>query len=172
MGDFKSKTDIPKYGFKVKLNHEYPEKRTPDFKPSLKIIWHLLPMFLRWVSTSCLLLNSICGCFRYICYYIVYKMKGKSVVMDYLFLQTAKRIYGDIPVGWCINKFRQCALLGVPIGGIGAGTIGRGYKGEFCRFQLRPNVCEYNTVDANQFIVTIKDASDATIFQSCLSTYE
>uniref|UniRef100_A0AAR5P6H3 NLGase n=1 Tax=Dendroctonus ponderosae TaxID=77166 RepID=A0AAR5P6H3_DENPD len=136
MGDFKSKTDIPKYGFKVKLNHEYPEKRTPYFKPSLRIIWDLLPMFL-----------------RYIYYYIVYRIKKKSVVMDYLFMSTAKRMYG------------------VPIGGIGSGTIGRGYKGEFCRFQLRPNACEYNTVDANQFIVTIKDQSDATIFQSCLSTY-
>ncbi|XP_050305415.1 non-lysosomal glucosylceramidase [Anthonomus grandis grandis] len=131
-----STTAIPKYGFKVKLNHVYPERRSPHFKPSFKIIWDLLPLFL-----------------RYIWYYIVYKFKGKSIVMDYIYMQTAKQIYG------------------VPIGGIGSGTIGRGYKGEFCRFQLRPDVCEYNTVDANQFIVTIRDKSQKTIFQSVLSTY-
>lgn len=133
---FNESTAIPKYGFKVNLNHEYPEDRSQDFRPSLRIIWTLLPLFL-----------------RYVWYYIVYKIKKKSVVMDYIFMERAKRIYG------------------VPIGGIGSGTIGRGYKGEFCRFQLRPEVCEYNTVDANQFIVTIKNKEKETIFQSCLSTY-
>lgn len=62
-------------------------------------------------------------------------------------------------------------FLGVPIGGIGAGTIGRGYRGEFCRFQLKPGMYEYNTVDANQFIVTIRNSAN-TIFQSTLSTYK
>lgn len=64
------------------------------------------------------------------------------------------------------------SFVGVPIGGIGSGTIGRGYKGEFCRYQLRPDICEYNTVEANQFIVTIKNKEQETIFQSCLSTYK
>lgn len=49
---------------------------------------------------------------------------------------------------------------------------GRGFRGEFCRFQLRPGKYEYNTVIANQFIVNIKDANKKTIFQSVLSTYE
>ncbi|GLV41779.1 uncharacterized protein CBL_12068 [Carabus blaptoides fortunei] len=31
-------------------------------------------------------------------------------------------------------------VYGVPIGGIGCGTIGRGLKGEFCRFQLNPGL--------------------------------
>lgn len=62
-------------------------------------------------------------------------------------------------------------MYGVPIGGIGGGTIGRGFAGEFCRFQMRPGMYEYNTVQANQFIVTIKDENDTTIFQSLLSTY-
>ncbi|XP_076260376.1 non-lysosomal glucosylceramidase [Rhynchophorus ferrugineus] len=128
---------IPKYGLKINLDHEYPENRSGNFIPSLRIIWTLLPLIL-----------------RYIWYYIVYKLKKKSVVMDYLILQRAKRMYG------------------VPIGGIGSGTIGRGYKGEFCRYQLRPDICEYNTVEANQFIVTIKNKEQETIFQSCLSTYK
>ncbi|GLV37487.1 uncharacterized protein CBL_21252, partial [Carabus blaptoides fortunei] len=56
----------------------------------------------------------------------------------------------------------------VPIGGIGCGTVGRGFKGEFCRFQLNPSLCEYNTVSANQFIVvTVKEKHIEQIF-----TYE
>lgn len=73
--------------------------------------------------------------------------------MDYFDTQNGKQIYG------------------VPIGGIGSGTIGRGYKGEFCRYQLRPGMYEYNIVDANQFIVTIRRDGE-TIFQSVLSSYK
>lgn len=63
-------------------------------------------------------------------------------------------------------------IYGAPIGGIGSGTIGRGYAGEFSRFQLRPGIYEHNTVHVNQFIVTIKDENDVTIFQSLLSSYK
>lgn len=70
-----------------------------------------------------------------------------------------------------IKLVRSKQIYGVPIGGIGAGTIGRGYRGEFCRFQLKPGNCDYSTVEANEFIVTIKDSSNETIFQSTLSTY-
>lgn len=74
--------------------------------------------------------------------------------MDYNFLEHSRQIYG------------------VPLGGIGSGTLGRGWAGEFCRFQMRPGIYEYNVVHANQFIVTIRDAGDKTIFHSLLSTYE
>lgn len=73
--------------------------------------------------------------------------------MDYFNAEEGKQIYG------------------APIGGLGSGTIGRGFSGEFCRFQLRPGMYEYNTVLANQFIVTIKDENDKTLFQSLLSSY-
>lgn len=62
-------------------------------------------------------------------------------------------------------------IYGVPLGGIGCGTIGRGFAGEFCRFQIKPGLYEYNTVLADQFIITIKDENDVTIFQSLLSGY-
>lgn len=91
--------------------------------------------------------------FRYIFYYIKNKWQGKSVIMDYVNAQNGQQIYG------------------VPLGGIGAGTIGRGFKGEFCRYQLIPGMYQYGTVDANQFIVTIKDGKE-TIFQSTLSTFK
>ncbi|KAF5292347.1 hypothetical protein FQA39_LY03381 [Lamprigera yunnana] len=90
---------------------------------------------------------------RYIIDYIKGWVLNRSIVMDYIGAGVGKQIYG------------------VPIGGIGSGTIGRGFKGEFCRFQMQPGVYEYNTVDANQFIITIKNASNNTIFQSLLSTY-
>jgi non-lysosomal glucosylceramidase len=129
-------TSVPKYGLKVRLNHTYPEDRSQDFVPSIRQIWAILPLVL-----------------RYIWYYIVHRITGKSIVMDYLKTIRSKQIYG------------------VPIGGIGCGTIGRGYRGEFCRFQLKPGLYEYNTVDANQFIVTIKDRHHETIFHSLLSTF-
>lgn len=68
--------------------------------------------------------------------------------------------------------FKDLGFAGVPIGGVGTGSIGRGFRGEFCRYQLKPGVYEYNTVDANQFIITIKDGAGTTIFQSLLSTYK
>ncbi|XP_031340395.1 non-lysosomal glucosylceramidase isoform X3 [Photinus pyralis] len=70
-----------------------------------------------------------------------------------------------------LKQVKGKGIYGVPIGGIGF-TIGRGFRGEFCRYHLKPGYCSYTTVEANEFIVTIKDAADVTIFQSTLSTYE
>ncbi|RDX85357.1 Non-lysosomal glucosylceramidase, partial [Mucuna pruriens] len=42
---------------------------------------------------------------------------------------------------------------GVPLGGIGAGSIGRSFRGEFQRWQLFPRICEEKPVLANQFSV-------------------
>lgn len=61
--------------------------------------------------------------------------------------------------------------LGAPIGGIGGGTIGRGFRGEFCRFQLRAGRYEYNTVPADNFIVTIQNSQKKTVYQKVLSVY-
>ncbi|TRY87649.1 hypothetical protein DNTS_013605 [Danionella cerebrum] len=52
-----------------------------------------------------------------------------------------------------IDMFRAVPLrqiYGVPLGGIGGGTITRGWKGEFCRWQLNPGMYHYKTVIANQ----------------------
>ncbi|XP_030376910.1 non-lysosomal glucosylceramidase isoform X1 [Scaptodrosophila lebanonensis] len=88
---------------------------------------------------------------RYAAYYWKVSREGRRVYMDYYYMENGKQMYG------------------VPIGGIGGGSIGRGYGGEFCRFQMRPGIYEYNVVHANQFIVTIKDQKGCTIFQSLLS---
>lgn len=91
---------------------------------------------------------------RYTTYYWKVTREGRRCVMDYYYLENSKQNYG------------------CPIGGIGGGTIGRGFAGEFCRFQMKPGMYEYQTVHANQFIVTIKNENDATIFHSLLSTYK
>ncbi|KAL4313541.1 hypothetical protein GQ457_01G000160 [Hibiscus cannabinus] len=44
---------------------------------------------------------------------------------------------------------------GVPLGGVGAGSIGRSYKGEFQRWQLFPRICEDKPVLPNQFSVFV-----------------
>ncbi|CAH1445138.1 unnamed protein product [Lactuca virosa] len=47
------------------------------------------------------------------------------------------------------HYFSSC--YDVPLGGIGAGSIARTYKGEFLRWQLFPKICEDKPVLANQF---------------------
>ncbi|KAG2312367.1 hypothetical protein Bca52824_023924 [Brassica carinata] len=44
---------------------------------------------------------------------------------------------------------------GVPLGGVGAGSIGRSYKGEFQQFKLFPKVCEEAPILTNQFSVFV-----------------
>ena len=63
-------------------------------------------------------------------------------------------------------------IYGVPCGGIGAGTIGRGFRGEFTRFQMIPGVYKYHTVWADAFHVCVKAAggSDKVLFQSVLAS--
>ncbi|KAJ4717561.1 Non-lysosomal glucosylceramidase [Melia azedarach] len=58
--------------------------------------------------------------------------------------------------GIFINPFTKRHLTsshGIPLGGIGAGSIGRSYRGEFQRWQLFARVCEDKPVLANQFSV-------------------
>ncbi|CAM9631050.1 unnamed protein product [Chrysoparadoxa australica] len=45
---------------------------------------------------------------------------------------------------------------GVPLGGIGGGCIGRGFRGDFRRWNLWPGKYQHNTVMANQFSVRVK----------------
>ncbi|XP_044480354.1 non-lysosomal glucosylceramidase-like isoform X3 [Mangifera indica] len=44
---------------------------------------------------------------------------------------------------------------GIPLGGIGAGSIGRSYRGEFQQFKLFATTCEEGPVPANQFSVFV-----------------
>ncbi|GLT77209.1 hypothetical protein SLA2020_488170 [Shorea laevis] len=57
-----------------------------------------------------------------------------------------------------INPFfsrYMSSCQGVPLGGIGAGSIGRSFRGEFQRWQLFPRICEEKPVLADQFSVFV-----------------
>ena len=45
---------------------------------------------------------------------------------------------------------------GVPLGGLGCGSIGRGWRGDFSRWQLRPGYIHHQTVFADQFSLYVK----------------
>ncbi|KAG2714075.1 hypothetical protein I3760_03G009300 [Carya illinoinensis] len=62
---------------------------------------------------------------------------------------------GRLPVFDFFNRRTTTCHHGVPLGGIGAGSIGRSYRGEFQRFQLFPGQCEDNPMLANQFSVFV-----------------
>ncbi|KAK4747682.1 hypothetical protein SAY87_014268 [Trapa incisa] len=53
------------------------------------------------------------------------------------------------------KKRRFTSQHGIPLGGIGAGSIGRTCRGEFQRFQLFPGICEELPILANQFSVFV-----------------
>ena len=42
----------------------------------------------------------------------------------------------------------------------------RGFRGEFCRFQMTPGIYEYNTVPSDQFILTIHSSKGDCLYQS------
>ena len=61
----------------------------------------------------------------------------------------------------CVNPYFVALIVGVPLGGIGCGSIGRGWKGDFNRWQLTPGMYNYTYVEANQVSLVI-----ALIFHS------
>ncbi|KAF7133513.1 hypothetical protein RHSIM_Rhsim09G0054000 [Rhododendron simsii] len=59
-----------------------------------------------------------------------------------------------------INPFKResckpSATQGVPLGGMGSGSISRGFRGEFRHWQIIPSTCEASPVMANQFSVNL-----------------
>ena len=50
---------------------------------------------------------------------------------------------------------------GVPLGGIGAGTIGRGWRGDFRRWQRRPGIYHHGVVAADQFSLFVQRPGQA-----------
>src|SRR5262245_32247899 len=51
---------------------------------------------------------------------------------------------------------------GAPVGGFGAGTFSRTFRGGFSRWHLQPGVHRYETVYANQFAMFQRSEGDAT----------
>ncbi|WP_263367811.1 non-lysosomal glucosylceramidase [Edaphobacter bradus] len=63
------------------------------------------------------------------------------------------RVAGDIDDGY---------WQGVPVGGFGAGTFSRTYRGDFARWHIKAGVHKYETVPANQFAMFQQSEGDVT----------
>ncbi|CAI5470808.1 unnamed protein product [Closterium sp. Yama58-4] len=61
------------------------------------------------------------------------------------------------------RETQPSACHGVPLGGIGACSIGRGFRGEFNRWQFAAGQCEDAPVDADQFSVFITRQAESSV---------
>ncbi|HYL85682.1 MAG TPA: non-lysosomal glucosylceramidase [Candidatus Angelobacter sp.] len=60
---------------------------------------------------------------------------------------------------------------GAPVGGFGAGTFSRTYRGDFARWHIQGGVHKYQTVDENQFAMFQQSEGDAQGFAQVLAAY-
>ncbi|GAB4844094.1 hypothetical protein Ancab_014058 [Ancistrocladus abbreviatus] len=64
---------------------------------------------------------------------------------------------------------KPSASQGVPLGGMGSGSISRGFRGEFRHWQIIPNICEVSPVMANQFSIFISRDGGTKSYASVLA---
>ncbi|KAK6145844.1 hypothetical protein DH2020_019713 [Rehmannia glutinosa] len=64
---------------------------------------------------------------------------------------------------------KPSASQGVPLGGMGSGSISRGFRGEFRHFQILPGTCETSPMMANQFSIFISREGGNKKYASVLS---
>ncbi|XP_028773528.1 non-lysosomal glucosylceramidase [Neltuma alba] len=64
---------------------------------------------------------------------------------------------------------KPSASQGVPLGGMGSGSISRGFRGEFRQWQILPGLCEASPVMANQFSIFISRDGGNKKFASVLA---
>jgi len=60
---------------------------------------------------------------------------------------------------------------GSPVGGLGAGTFSRSYRGDFSRWHLKSGVHKYQSIDVNQFSMFQKAEGSAQGFSQVLAAY-
>jgi non-lysosomal glucosylceramidase len=68
------------------------------------------------------------------------------------------RVPGDIDDGY---------WQGVPVGGFGAGTFSRSYRGDFARWHIKAGVHKYQPIYANQFAMFQQSEGDAIPRRKC-----
>ncbi|KAK1257159.1 hypothetical protein QJS04_geneDACA024892 [Acorus gramineus] len=64
---------------------------------------------------------------------------------------------------------KPSASQGVPLGGMGSGSISRGFRGEFRHWQIIPSLCEGSPIMANQFSIFISRDGGNKKFSSVLA---
>ncbi len=68
------------------------------------------------------------------------------------------------------NHIDDGAWQGAPVGGFGAGTFSRTYRGDFARWHMKGGVHKYQTVWANQFAMFQKSEGESEGFAKVLTT--
>ena len=68
-----------------------------------------------------------------------------------------------------LNPVKCKQIYGAPIGGIGTGSIGRTFSGNFLRYQLVPGIYEHELVEPNFFTVCIR-RKGYSVYQQALVT--
>jgi len=54
---------------------------------------------------------------------------------------------------------------GAPVGGFGAGTFSRTFRGDFARWHVQPGIHKYQTIYANQFPIFQRSEGDSNVLQ-------
>ncbi|NDJ54803.1 MAG: hypothetical protein GYB68_17170 [Chloroflexi bacterium] len=67
-----------------------------------------------------------------------------------------ERKAGRIPAIDLTQGVNPGPIMGVPAGGIGGGSITRGWQGDFARWNMQAGMVRHNTTRANQFSVRVK----------------
>ncbi|KVI08274.1 Beta-glucosidase, GBA2 type [Cynara cardunculus var. scolymus] len=83
-------------------------------------------------------------------------------VINFRYLQRA-------PIDPFNREGKPAATQGVPLGGMGSGSITRGFRGEFRQFQIIPGACEPSPMMANQFSIFISRDGGNKKYASVLS---
>ncbi|CAO2190101.1 unnamed protein product [Urochloa humidicola] len=73
------------------------------------------------------------------------------LIVKMLRLQVEETAKGQVSVYDPLRKWMDNCYRGVPLGGLGAGSIGRSYRGYFQHFQIFPVTNEEKPILANQF---------------------
>jgi hypothetical protein len=99
----------------------------------------------------------------------VHKYLGLSYRM-YKYIQR-ERAAKRIPIMDPFKSPKVSSQMGCPVGGIGSGSITRGVRGDFMRWQvLSPGIAEYQNVDVNQFSVYISKPAPTESFPAQRTT--
>ncbi|XP_074583993.1 uncharacterized protein LOC141840012 [Curcuma longa] len=67
------------------------------------------------------------------------------------------------------EQCKPSASQGVPLGGMGSGSISRGFRGEFKHWQIVPGSCETSPVMANQFSIFVSRGGGNKKYSSVLA---
>jgi non-lysosomal glucosylceramidase len=88
----------------------------------------------------------------------------------YRYIQKETRM-GRIPIMNPFKKSNAGPRMGVPVGGFGSGTIGRGWRGDFGRNYLFQGFPNYNIVDINAFSVSVSSNPDGSDGSGSVMTF-